>query len=146
MQEILNKLNEAVLIAQARVRQCDADTSINASMKQKNDIEASRLDALSKELSKKAKRLKDLQDVADAAALLKESEEKRKDISEAIRKEKEAFVSWKEAQEAEIKEKLLDIVRRSEKLAEAEQKLSEDKKNFRAKIIEEVHQQMNRRV
>lgn len=141
MKDILGRLNELLSVCEARVKQCDDDAGRNLARANQLEVEGEALKKLDKELKAKAKRLKDLQDIADVRAEIIAAEDKVKSELAKIAEARSSYEEYRSAEDKKIKESTADIIRRREKLEDAERKLAEDKKVFRAKIIEDVHRE-----
>lgn len=141
MKEIIGKLNELVMICEARVIQCKTDADANASQASKNAIEAKSLEALRKDLTKREKRVKELEDIADAQKELVAIREKVKDEVARIAKEWKEFDEHKVSENKKVDDQRSILKAREDKLSQAEMRLDEDKRTYKVKIIEQVNRE-----
>lgn len=145
MQQIKAKMIELIDIASARVQQCDVDASVNASNAMKNKDKEAELTALESALRIKESKLKKLQALKDIQGAMIEAGDRKKASEASTKKMLEDFQKYREEEEQKLKQKEKELRLLQEKIEDENRKLSDDKKNYRAKIIEDVHAQMNAR-
>lgn len=141
MQNIMKKLNELVGICEVRVAKCEADAVKNASRAAVLDTKEAELDAINKSLNEKADRLAELQSVADVRAELVATSNEIKELRAKFERERIAFDKKVAADNESIANARADIDRRLEKLSAAEIRLDEDKKTYKAKVIDQLHKE-----